>query len=75
MAVPGRRGQHMFCHVLAEAVQIEAQARTSVMYATQRPLPESGRGDYDPPLSGHGGDEESLLALSKSLLKSKVGWW
>ena len=24
----------------------------AVMYATQRPLPESGRGDCDPPLAG-----------------------
>ena len=45
----------------------------AVMYATQRPLPESGRGEYDPPLSGHDGDEELPLALSRGLLK--VGWW
>ena len=56
MAVPGRRGQRMFCHVLAEAVQIEAQARTSVMYATQHPLPMGvGGGDCDQPFRGHGG--------------------
>ena len=53
MAVPGRRGQHIFRHVLAEAVKIEAQARTSVTYATQYPLPMGvGRGDYDPPSAG-----------------------
>ena len=37
----------------------------AVMYVTQRPLPESGRGDYDPPLAGSNGDEDEgrLLAL------------
>ena len=48
----------------------------AAMYVTQHHLPMGvGRGDYDPPLSGHGGEEERLLALSRGLLKVKVGWW
>ena len=36
----------------------------AVMCATQRPLYQSGRGDYDPPLAGSSGGEGRLLALS-----------
>ena len=43
----------------------------SIADVTQRPLPESGRGDYNTPLSGHIGNEEFHLALSRWLLK---GW-
>ena len=48
----------------------------AVMYATQRPLPESGRGDYDPPLAGRSGDEDEgrLLALMQGPSRND-GWW
>ena len=48
----------------------------AVMYATQRPLPESGRGDYDPPFAGSNGgeDEGRLLALMQGPSRND-GWW
>ena len=48
----------------------------AVMYATQRPLPESGRGDYDPPFAGNNGgeDEGRLLALMQGPSRND-GWW
>ena len=46
----------------------------AVMYATQRPLPESGRGDYDPPFAGSNGDEGRLLALELGSPRYN-GWW
>ena len=48
----------------------------AVMYATQRPLPESGRGDYDPPFAGSNGgeDEGRLLALMQGPSRA-AGWW
>ena len=48
----------------------------AVMYATQRPLPESGRGDYDPPFAGSNGDEDEgrLLALMQGPSRND-GWW
>ena len=48
----------------------------AVMYATRRPLPESGRGDYDPPFAGSNGgeDEGRLLALMQGPSRND-GWW
>ena len=48
----------------------------AVMCATQRPLPESGRGDYDPPFAGSNGgeDEGRLLALMQGPSRYN-GWW
>ena len=48
----------------------------AVMYATQRPLPESGRGDYDPPFAGSnsGKDEGRLLVLMQGPSRND-GWW
>ena len=48
----------------------------AVMYATQCPLPESGRGDYDPPFAGSNGgnDEGRLLALMQGPSRND-GWW
>ena len=48
----------------------------AVMYATQRPLPESGRGDYDPPLAGNNGGEDEGRFLSLMKVSSQYnGWW
>ena len=48
----------------------------AVMYATQRPLPESVRGDYDPPFAGSNGGkgEGRLLALMQGPSRNN-GWW
>ena len=46
----------------------------AVMYATPRPLPESGRGDYDPPLAGISGKGTGqVFALGWTW--SRVWWY
>ena len=48
----------------------------AVMYVTQRPLHESGRGDCDPPFAGNNGgeDEGRFLALMQGSSRYD-GWW